>query len=94
MSKKILIIPTYNERYNVPIIYRKIRKYNKNLEVLFIDDNSPDGTIDVIRNIQKKDNKVKVLFRKKKVELDLLTKRQYLGLQKENINYASQWMLI
>lgn len=66
MSKKILIIPTYNERYNVPIIYRKIRKYNKNLEVLFIDDNSPDRTIDVIRNIQKKDNKVKVLFRRKK----------------------------
>ena len=66
MSKKILIIPTYNERDNVPIIYRKIRKYNKNLKILFIEDNSPDKTIDVIRNIQKKDNKVKVLLRRKK----------------------------
>ena len=66
MPKKILIIPTYNERYNVPIIYRKIRKYNKNIEILFVEDNSPDKTIDVIKNIKKKDNKVKFLLRKKK----------------------------
>ena len=66
MLKKILIIPTYNERDNVPIIYKKIRKYNKNLEILFVEDNSPDKTINVIRNIQKKDNKVKVLLRRKK----------------------------
>ena len=66
MSKKILIIPTYNERYNVPILYKKIRKYNKNLEILFVEDSSPDRTIDVIRTIQKKDNKVKVLLRQKK----------------------------
>ena len=67
MKKKIFIIPTYNERYNLPILYRKIRKYNKNLEVLFVEDNSKDKTIDVIRNIQKKDSKVKVLLRKKRV---------------------------
>ena len=66
MLKKILIIPTYNELRNVPIIYKKIRKYNHNLDILFIDDNSPDKTIDEIKKIQKMDPKVKYILRKKK----------------------------
>ena len=66
MLKKILIIPTYNELRNVPIIYKKIRKYNGNLDILFIDDNSPDKTINEIKKIQKMDPKVKYILRKKK----------------------------
>lgn len=66
MLKKILIIPTYNELRNVPIIYKKIRKYNHNLDILFIDDNSPDKTINEIKKIQKMDAKVKYILRKKK----------------------------
>ena len=66
MLKKILIIPTYNELRNVPIIYKKIRKYNDNLDILFIDDNSPDKTINEIKKIQKMDPKVKYILRKKK----------------------------
>jgi len=66
MLKKILIIPTYNELRNVPIIYKKIRKYNHNLDILFIDDNSPDKTINEIKKIHKMDPKVKYILRKKK----------------------------
>lgn len=66
MIKKILIIPTYNEKDNVPIIYNKIRRYNPNLDIVFIDDNSPDGTIDEIKKIIKKDKSVRVILRKKK----------------------------
>ena len=66
MLRKILIIPTYNEKYNVPIIYKKIRKYNKDLKILFVDDNSPDKTIDEIKTIRKKDRNVNFLLRKKK----------------------------
>ena len=66
MLKKILIIPTYNELRNVPIIYKKIRKYNDNLDILFIDDNSPDKTINEIKKIQKMDHKVKYILKKKK----------------------------
>ena len=65
MLRKILIIPTYNEKYNVPIIYKKIRKYNKDLKILFVDDNSPDKTIDEIKTIRKKDRNVNFLLRKK-----------------------------
>ena len=66
MLKSILIIPTYNELHNVPIIYKKIRKYNYNLDILFVDDNSPDKTINAIKKIQKKDSKVNFILRKKK----------------------------
>ena len=52
--KKILIIPTFNERENIKTIYKKIRKYNKNLKILFIDDNSPDRTIDEIIKLKRK----------------------------------------
>mgnify|MGYP001173638333 FL=1 len=64
--KKIIIIPTYNEFKNVGIICKKIRKYIKSIEILFIDDNSPDGTLKVIKDIMKTDKKIKYLTRKKK----------------------------
>ena len=61
--KKIIIIPTYNENRNVQLIFNKIRKYIKNIEILFVDDNSPDGTLSIIKKIIKKDRKVKYLKR-------------------------------
>lgn len=42
--KPLVIIPTYNERNNVPPITEKILALNLPLDVLFVDDNSPDGT--------------------------------------------------
>ena len=57
--KKIIIIPTYNEFKNVRIICKKIRKYIKSIEILFIDDNSPDGTLKVIKDIMKTDKIIK-----------------------------------
>ena len=64
--KKILIIPTYNEFNNIIPIYKKIRKYNSNLKIFFVDDNSPDGTLKIIKNLRKKDKKILYLSRKKK----------------------------
>lgn len=66
MNNIILIIPTYNEVDNIKVIYKKIRKYNPNLEVLFIDDNSPDGTLREIKILKKKDSKIFFVSRKKK----------------------------
>ena len=48
-KKKILIfIPTYNEAENVEVIYSQIKAQNLAADVLFLDDNSPDGTGQVI----------------------------------------------
>jgi len=54
-NKKILIIiPTYNEKNNIPVIIGNIFNYVKNFTLLFIDDNSPDGTQLIIKNYIKK----------------------------------------
>ena len=57
MSEKFLIvIPTLNEYENILKIYKKIRKTYKLASLLFIDDNSSDGSQNIIINLRKKDN--------------------------------------
>lgn len=60
-----LIIPTYNERENIlPLVERLSRTLaNHQYEILFVDDNSKDGTVDVIADLSSK-YPVKVLVRK------------------------------
>ena len=50
MKKLLIIIPTYNERNNIKKIICKLLTNLKNLNLLFIDDNSPDGTQKEIMN--------------------------------------------
>lgn len=53
MSDSVIIIPTYNEKDNAERMVRKVMSLEKEFDVLFIDDNSPDGTADIIRLLQK-----------------------------------------
>lgn len=53
MSDSIIIIPTYKEKDNVERMVRKIISLNKEFDVLFVDDSSPDGTADIIRSLQE-----------------------------------------
>ncbi|MFA5332015.1 MAG: polyprenol monophosphomannose synthase [Methanoregula sp.] len=56
MPNKILVfIPTYNERDNVMILYERISNLKLPLDILFVDDNSPDGTGGVLDRINKPD---------------------------------------
>lgn len=50
--EKLVIIPTYNERENISGIVRAILSLNKNYHVLVIDDGSPDGTAEIVRQLQ------------------------------------------
>ena len=68
-SKLLIAIPTYNERENVPIIYAEIKKIQPDCAILFIDDNSPDNTKQVIQQLQKKDPSIHALHRPKKLGL-------------------------
>ncbi len=54
MSDSLVIIPTYNEIENIELILQAIFGLEKDFHVLIIDDDSPDGTADVVRNMQKK----------------------------------------
>ncbi|MDP4284673.1 MAG: polyprenol monophosphomannose synthase [Bacteroidota bacterium] len=48
--EKLLIIPTYNEKENVALILKSVFELQQNFHVLIIDDGSPDGTADIVRN--------------------------------------------
>tara|TARA_S200000501_G_scaffold377984_1_gene438483 strand:- start:874 stop:1566 length:693 start_codon:yes stop_codon:yes gene_type:complete len=66
MNKLLIIIPTYNEKKNINFIYKKIKRNVKKFDLLFIDDNSPDNTKDLIFKLKKKNNNIKLFIRKKK----------------------------
>ena len=51
--RKLVIIPTYNEKENVAAMIDKVLSLNGNFNLLFVDDGSPDGTADIIRERQK-----------------------------------------
>ena len=51
--KNLVIIPTYNEKENIEKMILKVFSLKSRFELLIIDDNSPDGTADIIKNLQK-----------------------------------------
>jgi dolichol-phosphate mannosyltransferase len=53
MDKKLVIIPTYNEKENIENIIRTVFGLNADFHILIIDDGSPDGTADIVRRLQK-----------------------------------------
>ncbi|XOD68290.1 MAG: polyprenol monophosphomannose synthase [Flavobacteriales bacterium Tduv] len=53
MADKIIIIPTYNEKENIEAIIRAIFYENKEFDILIVDDNSSDGTINIVEKLQK-----------------------------------------
>ncbi len=59
----MLIIPTYNEHDNIAVLVSRIRKAAGAEAILFVDDNSPDGTANEIRRIQAQDPNVHLLAR-------------------------------
>ena len=51
--EKLVIIPTYNEKENVANIVRAVFALPGDFHVLIVDDGSPDGTADIVRDLQK-----------------------------------------
>ena len=51
MSDSIVIIPTYNEKENIEKIIRAVFALEKKFHVLIIDDGSPDGTAQIVKNL-------------------------------------------
>jgi len=63
-DKKILVmIPTYNERENVKKMHREIRETGIDTDIVFVDDNSPDGTGFVLDELAKTDPRLLVIHR-------------------------------
>lgn len=68
-KKIVVIIPTYNEAENVGIICNRILEQPVALDIVFVDDNSPDGTGKVIDALAAKNSRVHALHRAGKMGL-------------------------
>jgi dolichol-phosphate mannosyltransferase len=62
-ERALVVVPTYNERTNVPLLVPAILIQDPRLEVLVVDDNSPDGTGQLADDLAKNDARVHVLHR-------------------------------
>jgi len=67
--RTLIIIPTYNERENLPLLLRDIFFFAPRTDVLVVDDNSPDGTGELADLLSRQDARVHVLHRPGKLGL-------------------------
>jgi len=67
--KVLAISPTYNEKKNISELINGISKLPIDIDLLIIDDNSPDGTADIIKTIMSENKSIHLLEREKKLGL-------------------------
>jgi len=68
-ERALVITPTYNERANVPTLVGRVLAQDPRIEILFVDDNSPDGTGDLIADLASREPRIHLLRRPGKLGL-------------------------
>ena len=66
MSKTLVVVPTYNERENLPPLAQRLMNLPVKVDMLVVDDNSPDGTGNIADDLSAKNPAIHVLHRKEK----------------------------
>ena len=66
MKRSLVIIPTYNEADNVLKIIPEVLAQDEGFHVLIVDDNSPDGTSNLVKEMQKSNSRIHLLERPSK----------------------------
>ncbi|HET9450856.1 MAG TPA: glycosyltransferase, partial [Aggregicoccus sp.] len=66
MNPALVCIPTYNERDNLEPIVRAVLAADPRVDILVVDDNSPDGTGELADRLAAAEPRVRVLHREKK----------------------------
>ena len=88
MKSKILIFSaTYNESKNITLLLKTIEELNLNVDILIIDDNSPDKTYEIIQEIQKQFKNIFLIKRHSKLGLDTAHKKAYDYAIENNYDY-------
>ena len=67
--KTLVIIPTYNEKDNIKKLIHNLLELYPNVDILIVDDGSPDGTGEIVKSIQKVDKRIKIIEREGKMGL-------------------------
>ena len=69
IERPVVVVPTYNEAENIGRLVPQILAQDPRLSVLVVDDNSPDGTADVVRGMAEFGGRVDLLLRERKAGL-------------------------
>ena len=89
MNPALVIIPTYNERENLGPISAAVLKADPRVDILVVDDNSPDGTGQFADELAAKEPRIKVLHREKKQGLG----RAYLHAFRWALKHQYQYVI-
>tara|TARA_B100000035_G_scaffold313820_1_gene328425 strand:- start:3613 stop:4314 length:702 start_codon:yes stop_codon:yes gene_type:complete len=77
MTKNLIFSATYNEKDNIEELIEKINRYSSNSDIFIIDDNSPDGTGNILNKLKKENSNLDFLVREGKLGLDTAHKYAY-----------------
>ena len=84
MNNIIIVIPTLNEKENIKILFNKLTATNIVFDLLFIDDNSSDGSQEIIKELKKKNQNINYIFRPKKMGIGSAHKEALVWCYKKN----------
>ena len=84
MNDIIVIVPTLNEKRNIEILFDKLIITNLVFDLLFIDDNSSDGSQEVIKNLVKNNQNINYIFRPQKMGVGSAHKEGFLWAYKKH----------
>jgi dolichol-phosphate mannosyltransferase len=65
----LVIIPTYNEKENIENVIHEVMSIGNEFDILIVDDNSPDGTGNIVKNLSKKNKRINLIERENKLGL-------------------------
>lgn len=63
MDRLLVIIPTYNEKENIANILAAVKQQSDDIDLLVVDDNSPDGTAEIVQSLMKSDQSIHLIKR-------------------------------
>jgi len=84
MNDIIIIVPTLNEKENIEILFNKLNTTNIRFDLLFIDDNSSDGSQEVIKTLLKKNQNINYIFRPERMGIGSAHKEGLIWSYKKN----------
>lgn len=86
--KGLIIFPTYNEAENIKKIIRAVLKLSRGLDVLVVDDNSPDKTYEIVEALAKRSKRINLLKRERKLGLGTAYILGFKYALKHNYDFA------
>ena len=95
MKDSLVIIPTYNEKENVAEIVRAVLSQPSGFELLIVDDNSPDGTAEIVKSLMLEyPDRLHLEERAGKLGLGTAYIHGFVGLWLVIMNSFLKWMPI